>query len=146
MSKILISHRGNLSGINEPLENNPDYIDKAILLGYEVEVDVWYVDGKYYLGHDIPQYHVEEEYLKNKKLWCHAKNYEALTNMLNQNIHCFWHESDTVTLTSKGYIWANLKQQPLEGSIAIMPERNNEDVSSCLGICSDFIENYRDKK
>ena len=111
-----------------------------------MEIDVWYIDGKYYLGHDTPQHHIEEKYLKNKKLWCHAKNYEALTNMLNKNIHCFWHESDMVTLTSKGYIWANLKQQPLKGSIAVMPERNKEDISDCLGICSDFIEKYKDKK
>ena len=37
---ILISHRGNISGKNVSLENNPNYIKDAIYLGYNVEVDV----------------------------------------------------------------------------------------------------------
>ena len=36
----LISHRGNLDGIEKDYENNPDYINQAISRGYNVEVDV----------------------------------------------------------------------------------------------------------
>ena len=38
---LLISHRGNTSGINKELENSPKYIEGAIHNGYEVEVDTW---------------------------------------------------------------------------------------------------------
>ena len=38
---ILVSHRGNTVGKNLELENTPKYIEKAIKLGYEVEVDLW---------------------------------------------------------------------------------------------------------
>jgi hypothetical protein len=53
---ILISHRGNISGPNPEQENHPDYIWAAIQAGYDVEVDVWFENGKFMLGHDEPQY------------------------------------------------------------------------------------------
>ena len=103
---ILIAHRGNSTGQNPEKENHPDYINKAIDCGYNVEVDVWFVDGILYLGHDKPQYSIEVSFLENPKFFCHAKNIEALHFMLkNPKIHCFWHQDDEVTLTSNGFIW-----------------------------------------
>ena len=125
------------------MENAPKYILRALSAGYDVEIDVWYVDNKFFLGHDKPQYLIEESFLKNKKLWCHAKNTDALSEMMASGIHCFWHEEDTVTLTSKGHIWAYPGKQPIKNSIAVMPEVNNDNVSECLGVCSDYIENWR---
>ena len=49
---ILISHRGNTNGKQSELENMPEYIDNAIKLGYDVEVDIRFKSGKFYLGHD----------------------------------------------------------------------------------------------
>ena len=40
---LLISHRGNINGINK-MENNPNYLDKAMSLGYNVEIDVWKIE------------------------------------------------------------------------------------------------------
>tara|TARA_A100001011_G_scaffold400690_1_gene517632 strand:+ start:2682 stop:3116 length:435 start_codon:yes stop_codon:yes gene_type:complete len=138
--KFLISHRGNIAGPNLERENDPDYILEAINAGYDVEIDVWYVDNNFFLGHDEPQHLIDESFLKNKNLWCHAKNVDALNEMLRCDIHCFWHEKDTVTLTSKGYIWAYPGMQPIKNSIAVMPELNDDDISECTGICSDRIE------
>ena len=53
---ILISHRGNVDGPNPEKENHPSYIDMTIKAGYNVEIDVWYIDNNWYLGHDAPQY------------------------------------------------------------------------------------------
>ena len=101
---ILISHRGNILGRKKQLENNPNYIDNALKLGYDVEVDVWSIDKQFYLGHDKPQYKIERSFLQNKKFWCHAKNIEAFYRMIDDNkIHCFFHDKDKVALTSKGY-------------------------------------------
>ena len=58
-------------------------------------------------------------------------------------LNYLWHEEDTVTLTSKNYIWAYPNKQPRKGSIAVMPEFNNNDISQCLGVCSDYIEKYK---
>ena len=49
---VLISHRGNINGPILEMENKPDYIDKAINLGYEVEIDVWYENDKLWLEDD----------------------------------------------------------------------------------------------
>lgn len=41
---IFIAYRGNLNGSNSDLENNPRYIDEALELNFNVEVDIWYVN------------------------------------------------------------------------------------------------------
>ena len=140
---ILISHRGNINGRFEDWENKPEYINDALSLGYDVEVDVWFVNGKFMLGHDVPQYENDYKFLMNEKLWCHAKNLDALFEMKKYAIHYFWHETDTVTLTSKNYVWAYPGKQPIKGSIACMPELENDNVLLCKGICSDHIQYYK---
>lgn len=146
---ILIAHRGNTTGPNPTLENDPSYIDKAISKGYNVEIDLWYEDSKLYLGHDSPQYEVSLEWIYERasELWIHCKNLDAVTYFWNENINTkvfnfFWHEEDAVTLTSSHYIWAYPGNQPLEGSIAVMPELYDDQVTVCEGICSDYIEEY----
>jgi len=143
---ILISHRGNLNGPNEDRENSPYYIMEAIAEGYDVEVDLWWVDGKVYLGHDKPQYEVSDEWLGERidKLWVHCKNVESLNWIRNTSLHYFWHEQDTLTLTSKNYMWVYPSKQPIIGSIAVMPEIHNDNILNCLGVCSDFIKRYND--
>lgn len=69
-----ISHRGNINGKNLELENNPAHIKEAIKKGYDVEIDVWFIDT-FYLGHDKPEYKVTKSFLENTKLWCHAKKF-----------------------------------------------------------------------
>ena len=139
---ILISHRGNLNG-KSSYENHPEYIQDALSKDFDVEIDVWYIDGEYWLGHDNPQYPVDKHYLENPKLWCHAKNIDALNNMCKNGIHCFWHQNDDVTLTSHGYLWTYPDKQLTEMSICVLPEIQKVDITNCIGICSDYIENYK---
>jgi len=142
---MLIAHRGNTNGKFESYENEPNYIDKAISEGFDVEVDVWYNNGILYLGHDKPQYGLPINWLESRldKLWIHCKNIEAVEWFsYSKKFNYFWHEKDTVTLTSRGFIWAYPGKQPIENSIAVMPEIHNEDISKCVGVCSDFIVKY----
>ena len=74
---IIISHRGNIDGPSS-LENHPNQIDKALSLGYHVEIDVWFENNRFYLGHDYPEYEVSSVFFKKNNLWCHAKNIPAL--------------------------------------------------------------------
>jgi hypothetical protein len=148
-----ISHRGNINGKIESVENHPNYIYDTIVNGYDVEIDVWYVDGNLWLGHDEPQYEIELDWLVKQSpfLWIHCKNTEALSyfsqyNIGNNTFNFFWHEEDTATLTSKGYIWAYPGKQPIEGSIAVMPEIHNDNISKCWGICSDYVKKYKDEE
>lgn len=140
---ILISHRGNLLGKTK-FENDPYYILDALKEGYDVEIDVWYVNNVLYLGHDKPEYKIKLDFLNNNKLWCHAKNYEALNIMFKNNIHCFWHENDKFTLTSKKFIWQYPSENVYKNSIFLMPEYfENINISDVKGICSDFIYKYK---
>ena len=143
----LISHRGNLNGPIPKKENHPDYIYEALQAGYDVEIDVWWVDDKFKLGHDEPQYDFPFSLIENyyNKLWIHCKNMNALSqlNELDSSglkLNYFWHENDLGILTSRGYIWsANL----FDRGILVMPEvYKKEPNENTFGICSDYIKNY----
>jgi len=147
---ILISHRGNINGKKPNYENKPEYIWEALRKGYHCEVDVWFIDSKFKLGHDGPTYDFPHELIEHhySRLWLHCKNLEAITQFntldnIGSKFNYFWHQNDDVTLTSKGYIWAYPGKQPLKNSIAVLPEINDDDVSKCSGICSDNIEKYK---
>ncbi len=149
---IYISHRGNIDGKKPHLENKTEYIDTAIRLGFDVEVDVWYIDGKWWLGHDGPQYEIDLDWLDDRsdRLWVHCKNKQAVEYLVENdyeaaNINWFWHEEDTMTLTSFNYVWAYPGKQPIKKSIAVMPEMYKDDISQCIGICSDVIEKYKNE-
>ena len=111
MSEILISHRGNLIGPNPDLENNPDHITKNVLPKFNCEVDLRFdvEKHKFYLGHDFNQYEIEFAWLEenSEKLWIHCKDFFSLNHLINtpSNLNYFWHENDSFTITSKGYIW-----------------------------------------
>jgi hypothetical protein len=144
---IYISHRGNLNEIIKNEENDPKKILFCISEGFDVEIDVWLIGDKFYLGHDEPQYKVSFDFLSNKKLWCHAKNKEALHTMLSdKQIHCFWHQNDDYTITSHGNIWVFPGKNLIHKSIAVMPEITNYadiDLKNCFAICTDKPYFYR---
>jgi len=119
---ILISHRGNTQGRIEPLENTIEYILDAVKKGYDCEIDVWRMDGNWFLGHDQPEQQIPEDTLQNKHFWCHAKNIEAFIKLKEIGIHTFWHQEDRYTLTSRGYIWQYPSLHPKEDTICVMPE------------------------
>ena len=140
---IFISHRGNISGIRSNDENNPNYINVALKLGYEVEVDVRFENGKFFLGHDFSQYPVDSEFLLNNKIWCHAKTKDALEALDKIKAHYFWHQEDDYTITSNGFIWTYPGKKLFDKSICVLPEKCDYKKFDCMGICSDFIEKYR---
>jgi hypothetical protein len=144
---ILIAHRGNTDGPIKSLENEPSYLDLAISKGYDVEVDVWLINDSLFLGHDNPQYTVDFGWFTDRiyKLWIHCKNTDAILFFKDSKykFNYFWHETDTVTLTSNNNIWVFPGKQPIKNSIAVMPEINDDDVTKCIGICSDHVERYK---
>jgi len=144
---ILISHRGNINGRFESCENEPTYVDEAIKDGYDVEVDVWVIDGVLYLGHDKHQYDVDLRWFRDRleKLWIHCKNVDAINFFRDSKyrFNYFWHETDTITLTSLNYIWAYPGKQPIEKSIAVLPEIFSDTLDKCSGVCSDYVSKYK---
>lgn len=148
---IYISHRGNINGPNLERENHPTYIKEALDKGFDVEVDLRFIEGCFYLGHDAPVYQVDRDFVKNSSnIWFHAKNIEALSEIFTfnnySNIHCFFHNEDAATLTSFKYIWC-YPGIPIisERCIAVLPEKvkHQYDISKAGGICSDYIGKYK---
>lgn len=144
---IFISHRGNIQGKKPYRENHPDYIYRAYSKGFDVEIDVWYIDKNILLGHDRPVYPISNDFIKQKFLWCHAKNWEALEFLMKRNIRCFWHTNEDYILTSYGDIWVFPGKILLSNSIAVLPEQTNyniENIKKCKAVCSDNILKYKD--
>jgi len=148
---MCIRDRGNVDGPNPEKENSLDYIDSAIALGFNVEVDLWYNDDKSIsLGHDFPDYEVTLDWLLSRKthLWVHCKNGGAFNFALKNGLRCFVHTDESYVFTSNGVIWCYPGQPALDAAacIDVMPESNiNIDVFSAnkfrnfYGVCSDFI-------
>ena len=142
---IFISHRGNLRGPNPSFENRPEYILNALDMGFDVEIDVWYINGRFKLGHDSPQYPVKPEFLLQSGLWCHAKHFSGLIALKKLGAHHFWHQTDAYTLTSNNVIWAYPDSLIDINCICLMPETRPEYSVNWdfLGVCSDYIEDYK---
>jgi len=145
---ILISHRGNTNGRVELLENNPSYVDLAISNEYDVEVDVWYLGGLLYLGHDKPQYVIDIKWFRDRltKLWIHCKNIDSIMYFqeCGYEFNYFWHQEDDITLTSKNNIWTFPGKKLTKRSIAVLPESVKDwELTECFGVCSDYIKNYK---
>ena len=61
-----------------------------------------------------------------------------LHHLLELNIHCFWHQEDDVTLTSRGYMWTYPGKKLFYNSICVMPQKPLLE-KNYLGICSDYV-------
>lgn len=150
---ILISHRGNINEKKIEKENSLLYIFEALNIGYHVEVDIWLLDNKWFLGHDEPIYEIDimkEFKFLFHKIYFHCKNLEALQELSKyQDVYCFWHQNDDFTLTSNKYIWTYPGKKLTEKSICVLPELANYtdiELKKCAGICSDYIEKYKINK
>ena len=138
----LISHRGNINNIDKDRENSPDYINEALENGFDVEVDVRFENGKFFLGHDFNQFEIDKNFLQNDKIWCHAKTNEALIALDQIKAHYFWHQDDDYTITSKGYIWTYPGKPVCKRSV-IVCKTLEDTMRYCkmdiAGVCSDYF-------
>ena len=142
-----IAHRGNVNGINPSRENTVSYIEEAINMGFDVEIDLWRVGIRYFLGHDAPHHEVDIMFLRehSQRLWCHAKDIPTLYDLtLYQVFNCFLHDVDDCALTSHGYLWTYFNKPTTEKSIILAfdksPDVGREDIA---GICSDYISHHK---
>jgi hypothetical protein len=143
---LYIAHRGLLNGPS-PHENAPWVIEEAITVCGNAEVDVWLHHNELWLGHDKPTYRVPLKWFHEhqNELWIHCKNVQAAEffNEFHNLWHYFWHENDHMTITSKGFLWVYPGKQIVRGSIAVLPELHDDDITYCAGICTDYVLKYR---
>ena len=145
----IIAHRANIGGPNSVNENRISNIRKCIELGYDVEIDIRFFDGHLYLGHDQPKDIITKKELIeiNRKAWIHCKNLKAISYFMqiDEKFNYFWHDKDSYTLTSKGYIWAYPGERLSQECICVLPEIDDslKDIKSLIkrdisGICTDY--------
>jgi hypothetical protein len=143
----LISHRGNIVGPNPSRENSPSYIDIAISAGYEVEVDINYKNGIFYLGHDTPDFEISEKWMieRRENIWLHCKNLEAAIQLskISNNLQFFCHTSDPYVLTSTNHIWVHDLKMNI-GDNCIIPLLNEIDIKEynsgvVYAVCTDYV-------
>ena len=135
----IVSHRANLNGICDA-ENHPQQIIEALEY-FSVEIDVWSIDEKWFLGHDEPTYEVNKNFF-NKDMYLHCKNLQAVEELKKTDLNWFWHEGDKITLTSRGNIWCYPKVY-VDGGITVMFGKPTIEEVSCLpkniaGLCTDW--------
>lgn len=151
-----IAHRCQTEGPDPIVENNLEHGLELLDNGYDIEVDIWWADNDrcFYLGHSKHQYellphqitHLIGKY--NDHIWFHCKDRQSLSMLLSWGVHCFWHQTDDYTLTSKGYIWTYPdKRMPQNNGILALPEkcRNANVFTNIAGICSDYIRKYKEQ-
>ena len=141
----LIAHRGMFEGPNKNKENLPDQIGEALFRGFDVEIDAWYINDEWWLGHDEPTYKVNYKFINLVKAWIHCKNLEALSRLSLEVDFLgdfFWHQNDDHTLTYRGYIWTYPGKPLTPDSICVMPEwvvEPQKFKENCWGVCSDYV-------
>ncbi len=125
-------------GPNPTQENKPDYIISSISKGFDTEIDLWYNNNRFYLGHDLPQYEIDMDWLFSFKdrLWIHCKNIDCMDNIHGLDLNYFWHDKDLTTLTSKGFPWS----QPgiyLKNGVTVCIQHTKVS-NTVYGICTDY--------
>lgn len=144
----IIAHRGNLYGPDKEtgtnLENTMPAIRKALNLGFDVEVDVWIKDDHLWLGHDEPKEYMPAILLEMEQVWFHCKDVPSLQRMIElrergYKNEYFYHERDTVAVTSTGYLWTYPGKEITKNSIAVLPESvPGWKIDGAYGICTDY--------
>lgn len=149
----IISHRGNINGPVPDKENRPSYIDCAINLGYDVEVDIRFINGQFWLGHDEPQYKIELSWMtaRKNKIWYHCKDLYSAYELLNSNedFLFFCHSNDNYVLTSNKKLWVHDLDLIINKSCIIpllsLTEINNYSNYEPFGVCTDYVYNIPKK-
>jgi len=157
-----IAHRGNIWGPEAVHENHPQYVIGAIQAGFHVEVDCHFLHGKWFFGHNHPQFYSKMNFLKIDGVLCHAKNVNAVKQLVdycktqNGEYHWFWHQEDAYTMTNLGYIvvYPGCKIPDTTKTIVMMPEMAYDmpnvvkilrDLPNIYGVCSDYVGQIKEE-
>jgi len=57
----------------------------------------------------------------------------------NRKVHCFWHQNDNYTITSKGFIWTFPGKPITKQSVIVDLQPVPNFNLDCYGICADTL-------
>lgn len=138
---IIVSHRGNLDGKSE-WENHPTQILKSLEY-FPVEIDVWYINESWYLGHDKPDYKISFSFF-TPNMYLHCKNSEALEKLedLNVNLKYFWQTNENFSLIRNDKLWCNYNIYLKNGITVTLEYKEEINKKNIYGICTDYPLSY----
>ena len=148
---MIISHRCNTNGPSEK-ENTIKELLKCVYSGFLVEIDVWIIDKKIFMGHDNPVEEIDINFLLkySDKLFIHCKNIESLCYLKQFKKLCvFGHSNDEFVLTSHLDVFCRVGVIKRD-CICVMPELSNEkfskgELKSCKHILTDYPNRYKNE-
>ena len=154
MKKVsIVKHRANSRKVISHYLRNTD-------IG--VEIDIWYFNDTFYVGHDYPEWEIPFDWLCEDGLLfthldnilLHAKSWPTYCKLMSHDImahlHFFYHSTEPFAITSKGMKVINsdchVSTSPFLEPIVMRPERLfKEDLFSLnrVIICTDLPEVWR---
>lgn len=148
----IIAHRGLTDGPDQDglAENTANQISYALSLGFDVEIDLWEIHDRWYLGHDGPHEEVSWDFINDSRFWIHCKTTQTFLSMRakTQLLRYFYHDKDLIVLTSHGDIWTYFgdPRTASRHSICVMPEATRSwgeisaDITAGIwgGYCTDW--------
>lgn len=144
----IIAHRGNYNGMSGEDENNAIACERAMINGFDVELDVILYDSEnhgVFTGHDKIESYIPidilNEYQEKYKqdIWFHAKTFDAFNALMGQSLpdqyHLFFHDKDLFTVVDDQYYWFYPNYQ----SLTILTSRSARAYDSILA-CPEMID------
>lgn len=160
MKPNIIAHRANLHGPSPDTENTLEAIQKCIELNIDMELDLWYREGKFFLGHDKPttEFDLLNYNFNNSFVWFHCKDIKTLQQAYTIGFYTgqkwgdqysyFFHDKDDMTLTTKLEFWTYPGKYLSWRSIAVLPDYETAEYERLVeelcvtdrikGICTDY--------
>jgi len=151
-----ISYQGIFNGSDYEDANTPKQIGKALSAGFSVNIDVWRIDNKLYVGNNQPTIEVTEKYIQGNRFWINAKNTDMQTWIATQPPRLypnyFHFEASTPPppyatasngkLITPGTVPINLN------SVMYLPEINDRSLLTMVkvrayAICSTYLKTIR---
>jgi hypothetical protein len=145
----IIAHRANLNGPSNN-ENSLSSIDAALSLNFDIEIDIRLKNNEIFLGHDVPQYKIDKDFLMNIKdnSWFHCKDFDSFKMFLLdkelKKTNFFFHTNEDYALTSRKYVWTYPGRYIFSNSILVLPEIFSDELLEQIilekpyGICTDY--------
>jgi hypothetical protein len=141
---VLISHRGNIDGVDEAQENTPSYIQAALKKGFAVACDVIAAHGAFLLPTQSGYQPLPYALLSNPQMWFLATDGITLDALCAVNAHAV-PVSAPVALTSVHYLWCMPGADLTTRAIAVFPEYAEAgwlESAEPAGVCSNEISRY----
>lgn len=139
-----IAHRALVAGPDHEKENNIQTIHTRCQQGLSSEIDIWFHEEEFWIGHDAPRERVTLEFLTSEFLWIHAKNGEAfyklqaISNERGLGLRIFYHTQEHYALTTVGDTIILPGVPDIDGFCYMMPEMDRVIPTVAAKICSDF--------